>query len=52
MNLKGKKSDGTDLHSKTAEILGINRNDAKVFNYGRFDFLLSARTPFSAKDEL
>ncbi|CAI4219130.1 unnamed protein product [Parascedosporium putredinis] len=26
---------GTDLHSRTASILGISRNDAKVFNYGR-----------------
>lgn len=35
MNLEGSKSAGTDLHSKTAKILGISRNDAKVFNYGR-----------------
>ncbi|KAG7879655.1 hypothetical protein KL938_003708 [Ogataea parapolymorpha] len=35
MTLEGTKSEGTDLHSKTAKILGISRNDAKVFNYGR-----------------
>ncbi|MCJ1407557.1 DNA-directed DNA polymerase gamma mip1 [Ptychographa xylographoides] len=35
MTLEGTKAGGTDLHSKTAKILGISRNDAKVFNYGR-----------------
>ncbi|EGZ71722.1 DNA polymerase gamma [Neurospora tetrasperma FGSC 2509] len=35
MTLEGTKSQGTDLHSRTASILGITRNDAKVFNYGR-----------------
>ena len=35
MTLEGEKLQGTDLHSKTASILGISRNDAKVFNYGR-----------------
>ena len=35
MTLEGTKIAGTDLHSKTAKILGISRNDAKVFNYGR-----------------
>lgn len=35
MTLEGTKSAGTDLHSKTASILGISRNNAKVFNYGR-----------------
>ena len=35
MTLEGTKAAGTDLHSKTARILGISRNDAKVFNYGR-----------------
>lgn len=35
MTLEGSKAAGTDLHSKTANILGISRNDAKVFNYGR-----------------
>ncbi|KAK4650455.1 DNA-directed DNA polymerase gamma mip1 [Podospora pseudocomata] len=35
MTLEGTKAQGTDLHSRTAAILGITRNDAKVFNYGR-----------------
>lgn len=35
MNLLGDKASGTDVHSKTCRILGINRNQAKVFNYGR-----------------
>lgn len=35
MTLEGTKAAGTDLHSRTGAILGITRNDAKVFNYGR-----------------
>lgn len=35
MTLEGTKSSGTDLHSKTASILGISRDQAKVFNYSR-----------------
>ena len=35
MTLEGTRAAGTDLHSKTANILGISRNHAKVFNYGR-----------------
>jgi DNA polymerase gamma 1 len=35
MTLEGTKSAGTDLHSKTASILGISRDQAKVFNYSR-----------------
>jgi len=35
MTLEGTKAAGTDMHSHTAKILGISRNDAKVFNYGR-----------------
>ncbi|BFZ64290.1 DNA-directed DNA polymerase gamma mip1 [Saitoella coloradoensis] len=35
MTLEGTKAAGTDLHSKTANILGISRNEAKIFNYGR-----------------
>lgn len=35
MTLEGTKAAGTDLHSKTASILGISRNNAKIFNYGR-----------------
>ena len=32
MTLVGTKAAGTDLHSKTAQILGISRNDAKVLS--------------------
>lgn len=35
MTLEGAKKDGTDLHSRTAKILGIDRNQSKIFNYGR-----------------
>lgn len=35
MTLEGTKSAGTDLHSKTAKILQISRDAAKVFNYSR-----------------
>ncbi|KAH9917109.1 gamma DNA-directed DNA polymerase [Epithele typhae] len=35
MTLEGTKAAGTDLHSKTASILGITRDSAKVFNYSR-----------------
>lgn len=35
MTLEGTKAAGTDLHSKTARILGISRDQAKVFNYSR-----------------
>lgn len=35
MNLEGTKNDKTDVHSKTAEMLGISRDSAKIFNYGR-----------------
>lgn len=35
MNLEGTKADKTDVHSKTAKILGISRESAKIFNYGR-----------------
>ena len=34
-DIRRRKISKTDLHSKTASILGISRNDAKVFNYGR-----------------
>lgn len=30
MTLQGKKSEGTDLHSKTASTIGITREQAKV----------------------
>ncbi|CCK70349.1 DNA-directed DNA polymerase gamma MIP1 KNAG_0E00810 [Huiozyma naganishii CBS 8797] len=35
MCLEGTKHEGTDLHTKTAKILGCSRNEAKIFNYGR-----------------
>ncbi|KAL8420054.1 hypothetical protein RB594_002998 [Gaeumannomyces avenae] len=35
MTLEGTKAAGTDLHSRTASILGISRNQSKIFNYGR-----------------
>ena len=35
MTLEGTRANETDLHSKTAKILGISRSSAKVFNYGR-----------------
>ncbi|ORX39640.1 DNA polymerase family A-domain-containing protein [Kockovaella imperatae] len=35
MTLEGSKSKGTDLHSKTASIIGTSRDAAKVFNYSR-----------------
>ena len=35
MTLQGNKKDGTDLHSKTAQAIGMTRNDAKTFNYAR-----------------
>jgi DNA polymerase gamma 1 len=35
MTLEGNKAAGTDLHSKTASILRITRDAAKVFNYSR-----------------
>lgn len=35
MTLQGTKAEGTDVHSRTAQILGINRDQAKVFNYSR-----------------
>ena len=35
MTLEGSKAAGTDLHSKTAQILGLSRDQAKVFNYSR-----------------
>lgn len=46
MTLEGDKSEKTDLHSKTADILGISRNDAKVFNYGR---IYGAGVKFAAR---
>ncbi|XP_035668321.1 DNA polymerase subunit gamma-1-like isoform X1 [Branchiostoma floridae] len=46
MTLQGKKSSGTDLHSKTASTIGISRDHAKVFNYGR---IYGAGQPFAER---
>ncbi|XP_048418608.2 DNA polymerase subunit gamma-1 [Stegostoma tigrinum] len=46
MTLQGKKSSGTDLHSKTAATVGISREHAKVFNYGR---IYGAGQPFAER---
>ncbi|XP_061227335.1 DNA polymerase subunit gamma-1 [Neopsephotus bourkii] len=46
MTLQGKKSNGTDLHSKTAATVGISREHAKVFNYGR---IYGAGQPFAER---
>ncbi|KAF9904325.1 DNA-directed DNA polymerase gamma mip1 [Linnemannia zychae] len=46
MTLQGTKSAGTDLHSKTAQILGISRDQAKIFNYGR---IYGAGVTFAAR---
>ena len=35
MTLEGTKALGTDMHSKTASIVSISRNEAKILNYGR-----------------
>eukprot|EP01134_Creolimax_fragrantissima_P001421 CFRG1421T1 len=35
MALRGQKADGTDVHSRTAALVGLDRNTAKIFNYGR-----------------
>ncbi|MEQ2217529.1 hypothetical protein XENOCAPTIV_013663 [Xenoophorus captivus] len=42
----GKKSQGTDLHSRTADAVGISREHAKVFNYGR---IYGAGQPFAER---
>ncbi|XP_048185844.1 DNA polymerase subunit gamma-1 [Perognathus longimembris pacificus] len=46
MTLQGRKSMGTDLHSKTAATVGISREHAKVFNYGR---IYGAGQPFAER---
>ncbi|XP_045894014.1 DNA polymerase subunit gamma-1 isoform X2 [Micropterus dolomieu] len=46
MTLQGKKSHGTDLHSRTAATVGISREHAKVFNYGR---IYGAGQPFAER---
>uniref|UniRef100_T1IPA4 DNA polymerase subunit gamma-1 n=1 Tax=Strigamia maritima TaxID=126957 RepID=T1IPA4_STRMM len=44
MVLQGRKSDGTDVHSRTAKTVGISRDHAKVMNYGR---IYGAGQPFA-----
>lgn len=46
MTLQGKKSQSTDLHSRTADAVGISREHAKVFNYGR---IYGAGQPFAER---
>ncbi|KFP66315.1 DNA polymerase subunit gamma-1, partial [Cariama cristata] len=46
MTLQGKKSNATDLHSKTATTVGISREHAKIFNYGR---IYGAGQPFAER---
>lgn len=46
MTLQGRKSRGSDLHSKTATTVGISREHAKVFNYGR---IYGAGQPFAER---
>ncbi|KAM7002763.1 DNA polymerase subunit gamma-1 [Tautogolabrus adspersus] len=46
MTLQGKKNQGTDLHSRTADTVGISREHAKVFNYGR---IYGAGQPFAER---
>ncbi|KAK0141758.1 DNA polymerase subunit gamma-1 [Merluccius polli] len=46
MTLQGRKSQGTDLHSRTAHTVGISREHAKVFNYGR---IYGAGQPFAER---
>ncbi|NXU50951.1 DPOG1 polymerase, partial [Turnix velox] len=46
MTLQGKKSNATDLHSKTAATVGISREHAKVINYGR---IYGAGQPFAER---
>lgn len=35
MTLQGSKSEGTDMHSRTAKEAGVSRDEAKILNYGR-----------------
>ncbi|KAM9711517.1 DNA polymerase subunit gamma-1 isoform 4-T4 [Dama dama] len=46
MTLQGRKSRGTDLHSKTAATVGISREHAKIINYGR---IYGAGQPFAER---
>ncbi|XP_067132556.1 DNA polymerase subunit gamma-1 isoform X1 [Centruroides vittatus] len=44
MTLQGKKSNATDMHSRTALSVGITREQAKIINYGR---IYGAGQPFA-----
>ncbi|XP_076308537.1 DNA polymerase gamma, catalytic subunit tam [Tachypleus tridentatus] len=46
MTLQGKKSEGTDMHSKVAASVGVSRDHAKVINYGR---IYGAGRPFAER---
>lgn len=35
MTLQGTKAQGTDMHSRTAKLIGTSRDQAKIFNYAR-----------------
>ena len=35
MTLQGSKSDGTDMHSASANVMGVSRDEAKILNYAR-----------------
>ena len=46
MTLSGTKESGTDIHTVTANAVGVDRNSAKILNYARiylerFEFFLS-----------
>lgn len=43
MTLQGSKAAGTDVHSNTANTIGISRDHAKILNYGR---IYGAGLPF------
>ncbi|KAJ3103934.1 DNA-directed DNA polymerase gamma mip1 [Phlyctochytrium planicorne] len=60
MTLQGNKKNRTDLHSVTGDIIGISRDQAKVFNYSRLYGagqrhtidLLHKSVPNTPRDEL
>jgi DNA polymerase gamma 1 len=35
MTLQGSKSQGTDMHSASANVMGVSRDEAKILNYAR-----------------
>ena len=43
MTLQGKKSEGTDLHSKTAQTVGISRDHAKVNTQHQFAYNVNVK---------